>query len=220
MLQALRGMGANLTNPWLITHCAQGNVEATLGLIGGEEKLFQHGLRDAARAEQWRCLAKRRPTYEGIQLGVNRIATAALRGRTDGLMTHRLRTIMAGAVATCARLHRAKIFDSPLCRCCGLAIESLVHLTDDCSATRHIRLRDFAEGEWERLPPCLRHHGIVPALTEGLPARFLASADDLANLGATVQYALADMLEYRQTQMPLQMAPLPRWHREVRRRTA
>ena len=172
LLQSLTAIDAQLRGPAEIHYRLPDNTTKVLPFLGGEFKVFQHELRDAARGMQWLNLADRRETFSGIEYGIDRKVTAVLQGKTTGLDTHRLRCLFTGAVPTCHRLYRAGVLDGNWCRCCGqLEVGTLDHLVNCCSATAHLRHRDFTEEEWAGLPMCLRLHGIAPLGDDWLPPR-------------------------------------------------
>ena len=224
LMQALRRVSAELEgsgrDDMRVRYRDHTNEMQEISFLKSEEKKFAHEIREAARAEQWLWLADRRPSYEGIEYGVDRVSTNVLSGKTAGLATYRLRCALVGAVNTCNRLAKAKILESPHCRCCGEEVETLEHTTDACPAFADLRSTIATPDEWMALPVCLRRHGIMPAWEFPMPLRFSTGhPDDRKALAAEIQYLLIDIQDRRLQSLP-EMAPCPRWTRNVRPRTA
>ena len=219
LLQALRAASAELLPCGTFRHRAPNNEMKEVKYMGSDTKNFEHELRDALRGEEWLNLSDRRPSFEGIEYGIDRSATNVLSGKTAGLTTHRLRCVLTGAVATCHRLHRIRTLEDPHCRCCGHPDETLEHITDECPAFEQLRAQVATPDEWEELPVCLRRHGIMPAWQFPMPSRYAENQeDDRKALAADMQYLLTDMVEMRMQHMPELAGPCPRWHRNVRPR--
>ena len=212
-LEALRGISASMSTPGQVRYRAPDNSMKEIPLLNSDLKTFQHEIRDAGRAEQWLNLADRRSTFSGIEYGIDRKATAVLRGKTTGLHTHRLRCLFTGAVATCHRLYRAGVLDGNACRCCHQpVVGTLGHLIDDCRATQRLRDRDFSASEWASLPDCLRLHGIAPLADDWLPPRYQGEQNGKAAIVAEVQYVLLDILEVHNAALDGSvLPPQPRW---------
>ena len=213
LLQSLQGIGATFLNPGQIQYCTPENESRCISLLEPEEKKFAHEMREAARAQQWANLADRRRSFEGIEFGADRKATCVLlKDKVTGLMLHRLRCLLTGAVATYHRLYRARVLTGNACPCCNLAAETMEHISDDCPVMADLRARNFTAGEWATLPPCLRYHGILPAGDEGMPRRYADHENGREGLVADVQYTLIDMLERRESYMDPGLRPQPRWN--------
>ena len=210
LLQAATTAGALFENPGLISYRTPDNQQDRFLLLGGETKKVAHQLRDALRAEQYCALEDRRPSFEGIAYGgLDRRSTGViLNDKITGLEKYTLRCITAGAMASCSRLQKAKILETPHCRCCGAELESYMHIIDDCQDLNPIRFRDFTEEEWGRLPACVRSHGLIPIRVDPaeIPERYHGEPQALA---ADVQYTLLDMFAHRAERMG-RPAPQPR----------
>ena len=86
------------------------------------------------------------------------------------------------------------------------------HLVNCCSATAHLRHRDFTEEEWAGLPMCLRLHGIAPLGDGWLPPRLAEGDRAKEGVVGDVQYALIDMLAAHHQSLEGEVAPAqPRW---------
>ena len=208
-LKALRTMGASMVDLATISiQSPEGPRQISLQTDTGK---FMHEVREGLRLEQWRRLSLRRESFQGLELSLDRTSTDALKGRLRGLEAYRLRTIQAGAIATLQRCHRAKWCDSAACPHCG-ALETTVHILDECEHYAPIRYKEITRHDWHRLPPCLRIHGLMPQ-HQSFPVLPVDSLER-AGLAGTVQYTLLDILAERQLHMPATMVPLPRWRVE------
>ena len=172
-----------------------------------------HQVRGALRAEQYCLLEDRRPSFEGICYdGLDRKASEVIiKDKICGLHEYKLRCVLAGAMASCSRLHKAEMRDSPQCPCCGEEVETYSHIIDDCPGLDHLRYRDFSPEEWKLLPPCVRHHGLIPLRLhmDCTPARY-QDQDGPKAMAADVQYTLLDMFLFRDTKLGAP-TPIPRW---------
>eukprot|EP00973_Karenia_brevis_P076615 10642478-Karenia_brevis.AAC.1 len=96
-----------------------------------ESKHWQHEVRDAIRYMNWRAAAARRSDMDGIQNGIDRVATSALLNnkRISDQRKGVLRTILCGAFWTGRRLASAKLRSSCKCPFCDLdADEDEMHI--------------------------------------------------------------------------------------------
>ena len=211
LLQAASAAGGMFENPGLVSYRAPNNTQQRFLLLEGETKKMAHEVREGLRAEQYVLLEDRRPSFEGIAYnGLDRKSTEViLSDKITGFQKYMLRCIMAGAMASCSRLHKAKILDSPRCCCCGAQMETFMHIVDDCPALAHTRFREFSPSEWAQLPSCTRSHGLVPICLDpaSIPPRYQGEPKALA---ADVQYTLIDMFLHRASLMG-RPAPQPRW---------
>ena len=139
-----------------------------LELLSMDAGEWEHILREELRMEAWRAAAARRADMQGIEAGVQREITTRLLewGKLTPQEEGMLRAILAGAVWTTDRLHRAKLATSPICpHCCTGAVEDQEHLWWKCPAWQCIR-EMYAEAialDSSALPACMRCCGIMPA---------------------------------------------------------
>ena len=186
---------------------------ASLKLLEIEKDKFAHIIRTSLRQEQWDNLRYRRPQFLGAELfGIDRDLTMHLyrSNKLTGLDRYRLRCILAGAVATQARLARNhKDAESPICPCCQLGVvETLEHLLLQCPAHSRERERDLRPEYFQALPPCTKLHGIIP-LKMQFPDDVGEDRDSRVDLAYRIQYTLLGILQSREKYKPTSMAP--RW---------
>ena len=128
---------------------------------------WAHAVREAIRLTEWRAAAGRRKDMEGIERGIDREATLVLvnGSRLTPIQKGTLRSILAGAVWTEDRRHRAKQAASPFCPYCRKAIEDHFHMWRECPAWSAVRARyGFTRpGFASQWPACLAICGILPA---------------------------------------------------------
>jgi len=153
---------------------ADGTAVSILSKTKGE---WAHEVREALRMTAWRAAAARRKDMNGIEHGIDRDATLALLNgsKLSPMQKGSLRSILAGAIWTQDRLHRAYRVESPLCPYCRQASEDHQHMWWECSAWSGIRLKHgfaptAAASHW---PSCLAVCGILPAIPvdDGLGAQ-------------------------------------------------
>ena len=171
-----------------------------------DSNLFAHIVRASIRQEEWSTVSARRASFNGMCYGVDRAATLELHKQLGGLNRYHLRCVLTGANATALQRHRRNKELSPLCRCCGAAVESLEHLVDECETLAHIRYGDMTPTQWFALPNCLRYHGIVPSTLEG-------TAMDRKQAGCLVQHVLLDMWQHVRSFDVDAPPPVARWKR-------
>jgi len=145
----------------------KGTLVHMLNVSPGE---WGHLVRDAARRALWLAAAQRRANLMGLEAGVDREATASLLSSAALLPYSKgvLRSILADAVWTQERLHRAGMADSSICPHCEEAVETHEHLWWHCKAWEHHRRRHYEAKKcftnvW---PPCLKCCGIMPEVDE------------------------------------------------------
>ena len=188
-------------------------------LITPDKGGFEHFIRDALRSEQWWQLDLRRAGFDCVRKGVDRAATMTLNRRLHGLDHYRWRCILAGAVATMPRLCRWHRVDTPICQACGQEEETCEHIFTRCPAYDEIRYREIEPHVWDWMPDCLKQRGLMPCGLELVNDHNLSNDEvGRAFLASTVQYTLLDILAERQRHLPPELAPQPRWQRNVRPR--
>ena len=84
------------------------------------------------------------------------------------------------------------------------------HMFLECPVHNEQRFATLPPEAWEILPGCLRLHGILPLKVPALPEGYPPTPDDMAELTASVQYALLDILQQRDAFCSWQ-PPQPRW---------
>ena len=212
LLRAARCCGATWyqNNPGLLrVEIPEG--ERLISLGDTETGRFLHLVREALRKEQHKALAARRPSFDQLHHGVDRIATCTISRCINGLSKYRWRCLVAGAVPTAKRLHRSRQIDSPLCPCCNEGVEEdLEHVLLHCPAHDHVRYLEFTPEAWAIMPNCLRLHGILPLKLDCVPHGVDPTVEGLAGYVTSVQYALLDILANRQRFCDWS-PPRPRW---------
>ena len=128
---------------------------------------WEHEVRNELRSKEWRVAAARRPDMQGIEEGVERDLTTCLlnSGKLSPYQCALLRAILAGAVWTQERLHRARLAPSATCLFCGEGLdEDHEHMWWKCKAWSDIRTRCLGKRclDTSSWPPCLKVCGVVP----------------------------------------------------------
>ena len=143
---------------------------------------WEHLVREELRMEAWRQAAARRADMQGIEAGVQKELTTRLLewGKLTPQEQGLLRAILAGAIWTQDRLHRAKLASSPICPYCTTgAVEDHEHLWWKCPAWQPVR-QMYAQAcdiDSAALPACTasqqgaRVHGLMPYLLGGAVPR-------------------------------------------------
>ena len=164
----------------------------------------------------------RREGFDGARRGIDRAATMTLQHKLRALDKYRWRCILAGATATTNRLFEMDRVDSPMCPACGSEEETCAHIFVRCPQYNDIRFREIAPRAWELMPDCLRIRGLMPCGVAMSSEEMVlpSEATDRAAFVSTVQYTLLDILTARQQFLPDDLAPQPRWQRNVRPRLA
>ncbi len=137
-----------------------------LQILGGDDKLWRHEIRDGLRAAEWRIAAERREDCKGLDhpAGVDRTATAALMSswKISPYQRGLLQGVQSGSLRLQERLHKAGLKESPMCPHCGEGPETVDHCFWECPRWEAERQNEFVPSRVEarQLPPCTRSLGI------------------------------------------------------------
>jgi len=188
---------------------------------------FQHEVREGLRRMGWRRAAGKRHDMEGLDVGVDRIASMSrlTSNKETDFRKGMLRSVLAGAIWTRIRLFKAGLARSPTCQFCQTGEdETQEHIWWRCPAWDAIRCKhpmaiQAFSSDW---PSCLKCCGIMPNLLEGLSDTLAycsavhsdgdedASEDELVveararqNLASSVQALMTDILDARNAAIPV-----------------
>eukprot|EP00973_Karenia_brevis_P085671 11884513-Karenia_brevis.AAC.1 len=132
---------------------------------------WQHRVRNSMRMLLWQQAETRRKDMQGIGRGIDKSMTLSLmQGRTlNDYDRGILRSVLAGAVWTQQRLHKAKLTTSSVCQfCTSCHEEDQVHLFWECPAWQAIRSKHTCAAFAFRQcwPSCFQMCGLMPESPE------------------------------------------------------
>ena len=130
-------------------------------------KLWQHRWREALRLAFLRKAEQRRPTFEGLGLGIDRQASKMLH-TVVGIdqWQHHLLCIATGACITEMSIAYGKEAEAQPCPWCGEQQEDDWHRHWECPHWEEIRLLWLGQHDVQRLPILLKRYGLVPIVRD------------------------------------------------------
>ena len=126
-----------------------------LPLVGGPLAWWQKEVQEELRTVEWKKLAARRGTFQGVEKGVDR-ALSIRRTRKKGKCKWSpedigiLSSVQTGANRLGYKLEAAGLADTKSCRLCGAAREDEMHMMWNCPKTQQVRSK-----YWRKDPPGL-----------------------------------------------------------------